>query len=330
MGGTDLPPLRRHRLFETHDLDEAREAVARVYCPHRLTLLGPQGASALHNRVDLGGMSLNFMRYGADIRIDPGELSCFYLLQIPTTGGASVRCGSETALASPDVATLLSPALGVVMDWSADCEKILVQIDRGRVEAALEATLGRKLGRPLDFDVAFPRDGTRERIIRLIQFIREDVDCEAGVLTRGIAGSQVTETLIAALLRGQRHTYSLALEAPTPAIAPRHVKRAEAFMRENMARAISLAEIAEAAGVSIRALQEGFRRFRDTTPLETLRALRLEGARADLDAGRPGDGVTTIALRWGFAHLGRFAQAYQTRYGEPPSDTLRRGGGDRS
>jgi AraC-like DNA-binding protein len=35
--------------------------------------------------------------------------------------------------------------------------------------------------------------------------------------------------------------------------------------------------------------------------------------------------VTMVALRYGFAHLGRFSAYYQRTYGEPPSITLRRG-----
>ncbi len=88
-----------------------------------------------------------------------------------------------------------------------------------------------------------------------------------------------------------------------------------------------MTEIAAASGVSVRALQDGFRQFRDMTPLEALRNLRLEGAHAALRAPQPGDSVTTIALRWGFAHLSRFAITYAERYRELPSETLRRRGG---
>lgn len=33
--------------------------------------------------------------------------------------------------------------------------------------------------------------------------------------------------------------------------------------------------------------------------------------------------VTDIALKWGFAHLGRFAIEYKRAFGESPSATLR-------
>jgi AraC-like DNA-binding protein len=34
--------------------------------------------------------------------------------------------------------------------------------------------------------------------------------------------------------------------------------------------------------------------------------------------------VTQNAYRYGFTHAGRFAAIYRARYGEPPTETLRR------
>ena len=96
-------------------------------------------------------------------------------------------------------------------------------------------------------------------------------------------------------------------------------------MEANAREPIGLADIAVAAGVSARALQSGFRRIRDSTPMARLREIRLELARADL-AQPTGDGrsVASIANRYGFAHLGRFAADYRARFNECPSETLRR------
>jgi AraC-like DNA-binding protein len=57
------------------------------------------------------------------------------------------------------------------------------------------------------------------------------------------------------------------------------------------------------------------------TPTEYLRRTRLERAHRDLLDGE--DSVTGIALRWGFPHLSRFADAYRRQYGVLPSDTRR-------
>lgn len=111
----------------------------------------------------------------------------------------------------------------------------------------------------------------------------------------------------------------------TPAApAPRHVRAAEEFMRANAGEPLTLAEIADAAGVSVRTLTAGFRNFRDQSPMQQLRDIRMAAARNDLLQG-PGNGsVADIALRWGFGNLGRFAGDYRRRYGETPSETLRR------
>jgi AraC-like DNA-binding protein len=54
--------------------------------------------------------------------------------------------------------------------------------------------------------------------------------------------------------------------------------------------------------------------------------VRLEKVREDLARAEPGtDSVTEVATRWGFLHLGRFAAAYRSAFGEHPSQTLRSG-----
>jgi transcriptional regulator GlxA family with amidase domain len=37
-----------------------------------------------------------------------------------------------------------------------------------------------------------------------------------------------------------------------------------------------------------------------------------------------GHNLTHIAARWGFEHMGRFAQGYRELFGERPSETIRR------
>ncbi|WP_255286419.1 helix-turn-helix transcriptional regulator [Cupriavidus oxalaticus] len=77
-------------------------------------------------------------------------------------------------------------------------------------------------------------------------------------------------------------------------------------------------------GVSARTLQLGFRKSKNTTPMEYLRLLRLHGARADLQQARQGKGtVSAIALRHGFTHLSLFSREYRREFGELPSQTLR-------
>jgi transcriptional regulator GlxA family with amidase domain len=119
---------------------------------------------------------------------------------------------------------------------------------------------------------------------------------------------------------------SRSLEAPAASRPPAAVRRAAAFIDARADEPIGLTEIARAAGLSPRALQAGFRRHLDTTPLGYLRSVRISRAHADLLAARPGDGqtVSSVASRWGLTQLSRFAQDYWRRYGEYPRETLGR------
>ena len=80
-------------------------------------------------------------------------------------------------------------------------------------------------------------------------------------------------------------------------VEPAAVRRALAFIDAHAGESIGLAQIAAAARVGPRGLQLAFRRHRDTTPLEYVRTVRMEGARADLLAADPTTGTRSPALR---------------------------------
>lgn len=104
---------------------------------------------------------------------------------------------------------------------------------------------------------------------------------------------------------------------------PRTLRRAVAFIEANAHQDISATDIARAARVTVRALQLTFRRHLDTTPMRYLRRVRLDCARAQLASAAPGDTVTAIAARWGYARPSVFAAHYRAAYGQSPSQTLR-------
>jgi len=71
-------------------------------------------------------------------------------------------------------------------------------------------------------------------------------------------------------------------------------------------------------------VQRCFKRRFGLSVTSYLKAVRLDAAHHDLIATRPsGNSVTTIALRNGCSHLGRFSSEYRERFGQLPSETLR-------
>ncbi|GAA4927528.1 AraC-like DNA-binding protein [Actinomycetospora succinea] len=103
------------------------------------------------------------------------------------------------------------------------------------------------------------------------------------------------------------------------------VTRAVSFIHANAHHEIGVEEIAAAAHIGVRGLQQAFRDQRQQTPLGYLRQVRMECARRDLSAGHRSSQCTVgdIASRWHFANAGRFAGEYKRVFGCSPSQTLR-------
>ena len=149
---TEDTPLSRFAAVDTRSPDDAREAVGRIFCPHFLNPVGREAAMfhARHHTVEQAGYSMNFVAYGSKVEIDPGELSRFFLLQVPIRGAATVRCGTmATDVEAGRRASILSPTLGTRMTWEEGCEKrrwrpsskALPRSARGRSSSSQASTL---------------------------------------------------------------------------------------------------------------------------------------------------------------------------------------------
>jgi transcriptional regulator GlxA family with amidase domain len=132
------------------------------------------------------------------------------------------------------------------------------------------------------------------------------------------------EHLLLCLLLGLPHSHSERLSRQQTAAAPANVRRAEEFLRANAEEAVTIEMVSQAAGCSVRALQLAFRRFRNTTPMEALRHIRLWQAREEIARSRGSQSVLDVALKFAFANPGRFAGHYKRAFGELPSATARR------
>lgn len=320
-------PLSRFSLFESRDLDEARERVARVFCPHRLDMIGRGAFDACHNHLAGDRLSLNYIQYGAKTLIAPGELKDFYLLQIPLCGGASISNGSEPYYSCPDKAAVLNPHLPTTMIWDEGCRQILVRIERQALQDQLSRLLGSSAGKPLTFSGSLDLTvGAGAALGGLVMHMVGQADSGQAMLSSGgLLARQLESVILSGILEAGQHNYTRHLRPTRSAAAPRHVRKAEEFVRGNLDNPISLDDIANAAGVTPRSLQLGFRNFRNTSPMAMLRAERLRRVHEELMAGASGTSVTEVATRWGFCHLGRFSQTYKAKYGQSPSRTLQYG-----
>lgn len=143
----------------------------------------------------------------------------------------------------------------------------------------------------------------------------------------GRAGERLAPELATRVAELAARAASAAVPPPVPGLARRLalVRRAEAFVEAEAERAPTVVDLCRATGACRRTLQASFVDVLGIGPSRYLRALRLNRARTELKRG--GASVSEVAVRWGFAHFGRFAADYRAMFGESPSATRARGGG---
>jgi len=86
---------------------------------------------------------------------------------------------------------------------------------------------------------------------------------------------------------------------------------------------LSVREVADAIGVTERALQLAFRAALGLSPSALIRQCRMERIRDDLSSGAVGHGTTMLDVgrRWGLRSRSALLQSYKAAFGELPSQT---------
>jgi AraC-like DNA-binding protein len=253
-------------------------------------------------------------------RVLYGEERSFFGVTVPLAEKVEIKRGRRTEEYIPGEAHVApahepfdcrTPHGSRVLALNLDDDLVLSH------KRALEGS--RRAPKPLTFRLV-SSDAKCASVFRYVRWLSEELQRESSALAAPRVAAEATDLLAAMLV-----------EAWWPADSAREVgasaalQRAEEFLAAHMQEAVSLPEVAAAAGVSIRTITRAFRKKHGVGPIGFLRRLRLQATRRALLAAEPGlDSITNVALRYGFVHLGRFAGEYRKAFGEPPSETLRR------
>ena len=99
------------------------------------------------------------------------------------------------------------------------------------------------------------------------------------------------------------------------------VNKAIEFVESRLSDPLSIADVCAAVRVCPRTLRYSFESVLGVTPAYYIRATRLNRVRRELAEHTRGS-IQSIAARWGFCHMGRFARYYRQVFGEHPSTTI--------
>ncbi|GAA2303469.1 AraC family transcriptional regulator [Streptomyces kunmingensis] len=313
--------------FRTGDVEQAMEAIKGAFYTNRLDVLAaPERFGAAFEVLDLGGITVGDLTCGADVRVRCGELGSYHV-NIPLGGPMSWHQSSRPELiTAPGRAALFQPVGSTIVDrWAGDSRIIALKVERELLERRLEELTGRAPRAPVVLGPDLDLTGGRGKAwAGLVSVLVDDLYETTRLLEHPLVSAPLRDAVLNGLLLAADHRYRDVLDEPSPRLRPAPVKRAMDAMRERPEHPFTTTELAAEARVGVRRLQETFARYVGMPPMTYLRTVRLERVHLELRAADPRTTtVSEVAFRWGFGHLGRFAEQYRAKYGCAPSHTLR-------
>ena len=324
--GAGKVPVRRAEM-STQEMDVIADLINRQYVEHKAWFRcpAPSRVDAGIRLAAAGSLEAAVVRYrGFDYHAQASGPEDHLALVVLNGEGTFTRSREQLRLARGDVILLASGER--FMTDMYDFAYALVRIPPQTLTALAEEYTGLPPGSMRIESMAPVSQAAQTRWSQTVAFIcRQLLDFPSAGISP-IVAEEMTRLAAATVLDVFPTTAMTAAHTPGPShVPPATARRAAAFLNAHAEQPVTIAEVAEAAGVTPRSLQYAFRRHYETTVMGYLRQIRLEQAHRQLQAADPAAGATVaaIARRWGWASPASFASIYRRQYGEAPSVTLR-------
>jgi AraC-like DNA-binding protein len=315
------------RRFRTQSPEQAIHLCEETFHSHKLGLLGrSKGFGWTQRRTQAGPITMADITYDTDVSLHfEGDRDDYYI-HIPLRGWLESLDRGQSVISTPALASIFCPDADItVARWPGGTHHLGVRIDQLAVDTALESLLSQPLGSSIAFSATLPvQRGAVQSWVRQLRWMHQELSLPDNALQHPAVLDPLVESIIHGLLLVTDNPYRDALAAPAKPARPTAVHQAMDIIESSPQTSLTTSSLATQCHLSVRALQEGFRRYVGMSPMEYLRMVRLQRAHRDLRSAHPvHSSVTFIAQRWGFSHHGRFSAAYKAMYGETPQQTLR-------
>jgi len=314
-------------LLDTTDLGEAEEVLSANYTKQRFST---SPTAVTHTRVvrsQAGNMVSDHVEFNYELELDAEPLTDIVLCRLHSgvvqqtfSDGIVETCGPNEVMAAG-----AREGLGVTAELS-NLRSDTVIVERRLLSQVAACGPGAREVQPVQLtgSLAISADAN-VMLANAVEYARRIMRNNPEAIEQPLGMSALGRYLAATILTAYPNT---ALLEPTLEdrndCTPLTLRRAEAFIDDHAHTDISVSDIARAVHVTPRTLQYTFRRHRDCTPMVYVRRVRLHYAHLDLLLGdRRTTTVGSIAAKWGFVNIGRFALYYREKYGQSPHVTLR-------
>lgn len=321
----DWPLLEWHTVIDSRDAEETRAFLGNMALRLDVAARDAAQLDACVNGIYLPGIYIGRAQYGAPVAFVASTIRNDYWVHLPIRGVWEAAVGHDAFVCDACHAAVSSPTREVVLRCNAGAARVSLSLTSDALKRQLAALLGEPPTKPLEFAPTMNlADGYGRRLAHLLT--SAVIEFERAGETRWSPTTMIdfSEFVLTSLLLCHPHNYSDTLRRSARMITPRDVKRAVDYLEAHLDSPITVADLVAASQVAGRTLFQHFHDVRGMSPMRYLRNARFAKVRDALLRAEPEESVTVIAMACGFTHMGRFAVEYRRRFGERPSDTLRR------
>jgi AraC-like DNA-binding protein len=277
------------------------------------------------NGVHLGRTMIGYNRFDAETIVDGGEMGNAVTLAVGRGGPPSTIELDGEPVVCVETGAVVSPLRRVINIRPAGGGVLVVRAELDAIEERFREVLDRRPSKPIVFDRSVDlTSGFGAHAHRALDFLVADIERDGAVLDNPLLRASFDDMLLSILVAlPNNYSDELINGGGRVSGAPRIVGRAEEFLEAHATEPITITDVIAECGISRNTLFTAFRKYRGYSPMQFLVERRLDAARRALQSPSSADTVSSIALAYGFAHLGRFSDGYRRRFGESPSETLR-------
>ncbi len=323
-----LSVLYRNCLFRSGLRTDAHDHVSMELAEHALRWKQGVPDAALF-KGQLNQLTVYALQYGAEVEVAPRPFDGFSLVHTSLAGGAEIECDGHVMGVSAGRTAVLAPTSRIRLRWRSGTRQLIVKVPDSLMRAVGDrppddAAPGLAPGFLLPTALASQWDLIAQSLLNVLA-----VADDGSIRTEWRDHFERSLALFLLVHCPPSPAAAHANGAPSARGAPaesgsrggiRQMDALHEFIHARLCAPISLEDLAKAAGVSLRSLNVLCRRYHGATPMELLRNIRLDAARAQLLTDQTAS-ITDTALTFGFGHLGRFSAYYFARFKELPRDT---------
>ena len=295
---------------------EVSDYVKRNVGGHSLRLARSSNGTASLNHRKAGSVDLCRLSYGTEARVLSEGLADIYHAQFILRGTCRYTLPETTLDLSAGHFLLINPNEPLDLTYSSDCEKFIVKIPSAMVHEACTEHRWFMSSDCIKFNQIPYRFDDLSNLILLLNLLCYEAES-------GLASPQMLQhynrVVTTKLITMLKHNVDMA----GPCVHSVSFERIARYIDEHIKHDITAEQLSHYSHLSLRSLYLLFEKNAKMTPKQYIRQKKLEHVHATLtDPTRPVPNVTAVALEYGFTHLGRFSQLYQSTYGILTSESM--------